>query len=111
VWMGASALGNHGALEVASMHGARFLGADKDLGSIEVGKLADLIVLNANPLDNIRNTADARYVMKGGTLYDAMSLDQLWPRAVPFGPMYWVNNDALQINTKESNVFDRPRRP
>ncbi len=46
VWMGASALGNHGALEVASLGGARFLGADKDLGSIEVGKLADLMVLN-----------------------------------------------------------------
>ncbi|MEP7346348.1 MAG: amidohydrolase family protein, partial [Gemmatimonadaceae bacterium] len=86
VWMGSTALGNMGALEVASMHGARFLGADKDLGSIEVGKLADLMVLNANPLDNIRNTADAQYVMKGGKLYDAMSLDQLWPKAIPYGP-------------------------
>jgi Tol biopolymer transport system component len=65
LWMGASALGNHGALEVASLHGARFLGADQDLGSLEVGKLADLVVLNANPLDNIRATADARYVMRG----------------------------------------------
>jgi imidazolonepropionase-like amidohydrolase len=45
VWMGSSALGNMGALEVASLHGARFLGADRDLGSLEVGKLADLIVL------------------------------------------------------------------
>ena len=48
VWMGASALETT-ALEVASLHGARFLGADKDLGSIEVGKLADLMVLNSNP--------------------------------------------------------------
>lgn len=111
VWMGASALGNHGALEVATMHGARFLGADKDLGSIEVGKLADLVVLNANPIENIRATADIQYVVKGGTLYDGMSLDQLWPKAVPFGPNYWVNEDMLQTNTKKSDSHDRRRQP
>jgi hypothetical protein len=108
IWMGASALGNHGALEVASLGGARFLGADKDLGSIEVGKLADLVVLNSNPLDNIRNTLDMKYVMKGGMLYDAMSLDELWPRQVAFGPYYWVNEDVLQSNTKPVTIFDKP---
>ncbi len=111
LWMGATALGSHGALEVASLHGARFLGADKDLGSLEVGKLADLVVLNGNPLERIRATADAQYVMKGGTLYDAMSLDQVWPNAVPFGPNYWVNPDALQTNTRGTDTFDKPRRP
>jgi hypothetical protein len=110
VWMGASALGNHGALEVASLHGARFLGADRDLGSIEVGKLADLMVLDSNPLDDIRNTLDARYVMKGGKLYDAMSLDQVWPRTVPFGPYYWVSEDALKSDTLSTDIFDRPAR-
>jgi hypothetical protein len=108
VWMGASALGNMGALEVATNHSAHFLGADKDIGSIEVGKLADLVVLNKNPLDNIRNTLDMQYVMKGGMLHDAMSLDQLWPKAVPFGPKYWVNEDALQMNTKKSTAYDAP---
>ncbi len=111
VWMGASALGNHGALEVATLHGARFLGADKDLGSIEVGKLADLVVLNGNPIQNIRATADIQYVVKGGTLYDGMSLDQLWPKAVPFGPNYWVNEDMLQMNTKKSDAHDKRRQP
>ncbi|MBK8247623.1 MAG: PD40 domain-containing protein [Gemmatimonadetes bacterium] len=109
LWMGASALGNHGALEVASLHGARFLGADKDLGSLEVGKLADLVVLNGNPLQDIRKTADAQFVMKGGRLYDAMSLDEVWPRQVPFGPTYWVNDDALQSNTKGTDWYDRKR--
>jgi Tol biopolymer transport system component len=111
VWMGATALGNMGALEVASLHGARFLGAEKDLGSLEVGKLADLMVLNSNPLENIRNTVDAKYVMKGGKLYDAMSLDELWPKAVPFGPTYWVNDDVLQVNTKGTDVFDKAKKP
>ena len=104
--MGASALGAHGALEVASLHGAKFLGADKDLGSLEVGKLADLIVLNSNPLDNIRNTMDVKYVMKGGRLYDGMTLDELWPKSVPFGPVYWVNDDALQMNDKPTTTHD-----
>ena len=111
LWMGASALGNHGALEVASVHGARFLGADKDLGSIEVGKIADLLVLNGNPLQDIRASADAQYVMKGGTLYDAMTLDQVWPKAVPFGPNYWVNAEALQSDTKGTDTFDKGRKP
>ena len=111
VWMGASALGNHGALEVASLHGARFLGADKDLGSIEVGKLADMMILNSNPIENIKNTLDMKYVMKGGKLYDAMSLDEVWPKATPFGPYYWVNDDVLQQNTKSSTAFDKPKKP
>jgi imidazolonepropionase-like amidohydrolase len=107
VWMGASALGNHGALEVASLHGAKFLGADKDIGSIEVGKLADVMILNSNPLDNIRNTTDIKYVMKGGRLYDGFSLDELWPKQVPFGPAYWVNDEMLQKNVKASTIHDK----
>ena len=111
VWMGASALGNMGALEVATLHGAKFLGADKDLGSIEVGKLADLMILNTNPLDNIKNTTDIKWVMKGGKLYDAMSLDEVWPKQTPFGPYYWVNNDALQMNTKSTTIYDGVKKP
>lgn len=107
IWMSATALGNMGALEVASLHGAHFLGIDKEIGSIETGKLADLIVLNSDPLANIENTNDIQYVMKDGKLYDSVSLDQLWPKAVPFGPYYWVNDDQLQDNVKPSDIFDR----
>jgi imidazolonepropionase-like amidohydrolase len=89
IWMAASALGPHGALEVASLHGARFLGMERDLGSLAVGKLADLVVVEKNPLENIRNTTSLRWVMKGGRLYKADTLDELWPSEKPFGRFPW----------------------
>ncbi|MBI4421525.1 MAG: amidohydrolase family protein, partial [Gemmatimonadetes bacterium] len=110
VWMEASALGPLGALKVASLHGARFLGVDQDLGSIAVGKLADILVLDANPLENIRNTLTLRYVMKGGVLYDAETLDEMWPDQRPFGPYYWVDDAALRNDDRGDDYWDR-RRP
>jgi len=107
VWMLAAALGNLGALEVASVHGAHFLGADKDVGSLEPGKLADLMVLNANPLDDIHNTANISMVMKAGTLYDADSLDEIWPEKKPFGAYYWVNLDELRNDTRPVDIYDK----
>ena len=83
IWMAASALGPMGALEVATVHGAHFLGASKDLGTISIGKLADVVVLNSNPLDNIRNTQDIRWVMKAGVLYDGMTLEEVKSPARP----------------------------
>ncbi len=100
IWMAASAMGPLGALELASRHGAYFLGALDDLGTIREGKLADLVILNSNPLDDIRNTIDIRQVMKGGVLYDGMTLDELWPNARPFGPRPWVTEDALQRDAR-----------
>lgn len=105
--MGASALGPMGALEVASLHGAHFLGAEKDIGSIAVGKLADLLVLNANPLDDIKNTADIQYVLKAGRVYDAGTLDEIWPRQRAFGPYYWIDADALRTDDRPVQWWDR----
>jgi Tol biopolymer transport system component len=107
VWMAASALGPLEALRVASLHGAIFLGAQEDIGSIEVGKLADLMVLNANPLENIRHTADMQFVMKGGILYDADTLDELWPRERPFGPYYWMDDAAMREDNRSVDWWNR----
>jgi cytosine/adenosine deaminase-related metal-dependent hydrolase len=99
--MAASALGAMGALEVGTVDGARFIGVDKETGSLAVGKLGDLLVLDGNPLADIRQTRNIRYVMKGGIVYDANTLDEVWPAKTPFGAHWWVNPDALKADKKD----------
>lgn len=72
-------LTNYEALETATITAAEAMGMQKDLGSIEVGKIADIIILDKNPLEDIHNTNTIKYVMKAGVLYDSETLDEIWP--------------------------------
>lgn len=65
------------ALRCATINGAKYLGLDKEIGSLAVGKLADLIVLDKNPLDDIKNSESIRYVMVNGRLYDSATLNEI----------------------------------
>jgi Tol biopolymer transport system component len=94
LWMMASGgLKPLDVLRAATLHGADAIGHAKDFGSLEVGKLADLQILDKNPLDDIRNTNTIRSVMKNGRLYDGNTLDEVWPRAKPLGKQWWWGED------------------
>lgn len=79
----------HNVLRCATIFGAEAIGLDGDLGSLEPGKLADLIIYDKNPLENIRNTNTIHWVMKNGELFDSESMDAVWPVAKKLPEMYW----------------------
>ncbi len=94
IWSIASGgMPRHDVLRVATIFGAESIGLGKELGSIEAGKLADLQVLDANPLDDIRNTNTVRFVMKNGRLYDGNTLAEVWPRQKSVANMWWWKDD------------------
>ena len=98
LWAMASAeMDPHDALRVATIFGAEAIGLDQDLGSIEAGKLADLVILNANPLDDIRNTNAIESVMMNGRLYDGDTLRETYPRDRQLPPLWWWDDEPTGV--------------
>ncbi|NNF59354.1 MAG: amidohydrolase family protein [Rhodothermaceae bacterium] len=94
LWMfGQGGMTNHEALRAVTLNGAWYVGLDGDLGSLEAGKLADLIVLSENPLDDLRNSTSIRYVMANGRLYDSMTMNQIAPTAIE-RPAFWFEREG-----------------
>lgn len=80
---------NHDALRTATIKGCEALGLDKDLGSLETGKIADILIMNENPLDNLRNTNTLTHVIKNGVVYDANTLDEIAPVEKKAETFHW----------------------
>lgn len=80
---------NHEALRAGTLNGARALGLDGDIGSLESGKLADMLILDASPLTDIKNTATVRYVVVNGRIFDASNMAQLGNHASPAPKPTW----------------------
>ncbi|MEO6214302.1 MAG: amidohydrolase family protein [Vicinamibacterales bacterium] len=82
-------MSNMEALRAATIDGARYIGLDGDIGSLEKGKLADLVVLDRNPLENIRNSEAIGMVMMNGRLYDAKTLNEIGNQPRTRKPFWW----------------------
>lgn len=80
---------NMEALRVATLNGAHYLGLDDDIGSLKVGKLADLIVLEGNPLEDINNTNTVRYTMVNGRLFEASTMNEIGNQTKERLPFWW----------------------
>tara|TARA_B100002003_G_C14143883_1_gene549991 strand:- start:2037 stop:3254 length:1218 start_codon:yes stop_codon:yes gene_type:complete len=95
--MQSGGLTEHQALRVATLFGAEAIGVQNDVGSIEPGKLADLVIFEQSPLDGMRNTNTIQMVMKNGRLYDGDSLEEIWPRQRELGPVYGLGDRPVRI--------------
>jgi Tol biopolymer transport system component/imidazolonepropionase-like amidohydrolase len=95
----------HQALRAGTLHGAHYLGLDRDLGSIEAGKLADLAVIEGDVLGDIRHSEKVRYTLVGGRVFDARTMDELGPGARKRQPFFWEreNGAAYQSRPAESH--------
>ncbi len=76
-------------LQASTLDGAKYIGMDHELGSIKAGKLADLVILNADPLADIRNSDQVSHVMINGRLYESASMNQIYPEQVERPQFYF----------------------
>lgn len=82
-------MSNMDALKAATINGAEYIGLQKDIGSLEVGKLADLIVLDKNPLTDIKNSNSVKYTMINGRIYDTETMNEIGNSPKKRGKFYW----------------------
>lgn len=66
-------------------------------------------ITDADPLVDIRNTAKIAYVMKAGRVWQASTLDEVWPTKKSFGDYYWVDGDELRSDDRPVDYWNRPR--
>jgi len=82
-------MSNHDALKVATINGANYIGMADHIGSLEPGKLADLIVIDGNPLEDIYDTENVEFTMINGRLYDAATLNEIGSHPKERLPFWW----------------------
>ena len=80
---------NYDAIEIATINGFKHHGLDHILGSIEPGKLADMVIMTKNPLENIRNTRSIEYVVKNGVIYSGRDASRVYPNPKQAEKLYF----------------------
>ena len=87
------------ALRSATLRGAQYLGMDKDIGSLEPGKLADLVILSANPLEDIRNSTSIDQVVLNGRVYDGKTMNEAGAKPQKHEPFFWQQPGRASVGT------------
>ena len=103
-------MSNLEALKAATINGAEYIGIGDELGTLEVGKLADLIILDKNPLENIRHSNTVTHTMINGRLYDVTTMNEIGNYNTPRTKFYWENgkyNQGVPFNF-DTNSFTSP---
>jgi len=103
-------MSNLEALKAATINGAEYIGVSDELGSLKKGKLADIIVLDKNPLENIQNSNSVIYTMINGRLYETSTMNEVGNYDKKRTPFYWESgnyNQGVPLNLK-TNSFTVP---
>ncbi|MBR7798391.1 amidohydrolase family protein [Undibacterium fentianense] len=81
----------------ATLNGAKYLGMDKDIGSLEVGKLADMVILNGDILKDIRNSDQIAHVMLNGRLYEVNTMNEIGARNKARKPFFFEGKNGVNV--------------
>jgi imidazolonepropionase-like amidohydrolase len=79
----------HEALRAGTLNGARYVGLDGDIGSLEVGKLADIAIIAGDPLLDIRESEKVHYTVIDGRIFDAATMAELGNQPRDPSPLWW----------------------
>jgi imidazolonepropionase-like amidohydrolase len=88
-------MSNHDALRSATITGAEYIGLDRWVGSIEPGKLADFVILDGDPLQDIQNSNTVHAVVKNGEMWNGDTMNRIWPTEAPRPPFAWEVQGAM----------------
>ncbi|MDA3614520.1 amidohydrolase family protein [Polluticaenibacter yanchengensis] len=94
------------ALQTATINSAKSLGLDKSIGSLEPGKLADLLILDKNPLEDIYNSQSIKYTMVNGRLFNAETMAQEGNYPMPEPKLWWQNNKSTFFGFHNYSIMD-----
>lgn len=93
------------AIRAATQHGADYIGMGHALGSLEVGKMADLVILDANPLDDIQNSEQVAFVIKNGRMYDSKTLNEVGNYDVKRKEFFWEHGRTTEYFDWHGGTF------